>query len=94
MANKLIQLKDSSDNMYPTLGVQGMHFEYSSTQADYDATGISNVWRVLYGMFDSALYISFDINWVRLQFRVRGASIIESRCIYGGSTVQPWKTIV
>ncbi len=94
MANKIIQLKDSSDNLYPTVGGQGMYFKYSSNQADYDATSLNNVWRVLYGMFDNALYISFDINWVRLQFRVRGALIIESRCIYGGSTGQPWKTIV
>ena len=94
MANKLIQLKDSSDNMYPTLGVQGMHFKYSTSQADYDNTGLSNTWRVLYGLFDSALYVSFDIGWIRLQFRVRTASIIEVRCIYGNSAVQPWKTIV
>lgn len=66
---------------------------YSDTLSDYDAVGLSNKNRIMYGSVSgnpTTVYLSFDIGWIRIQFRYGGTSF-QFRGIYGNSN-SGWKT--
>lgn len=69
----------------------GFKFVKSTTLSDYNAVGLTNMARILYGLFDNTLYLSFDLIWVRIQFKV-DANGLYARRIYG-STPGNWSLI-
>ena len=70
--------------------LNGWRFETTGNIADFNQTGISNVNRVLIGIINLTGYISFDINWIRLQFQCAGNDAVYCRIIYGSHTSAKW----
>lgn len=70
--------------------LNGWRFETTVNIADFNQTGISGVNRVLIGIINLTGYISFDINWIRLQFQCTGDDAVYCRTIYGKHTSAKW----
>ena len=45
--------------------------------------------RILYGIINSAAYISFDVIWIRIQFKA-AANSLSWRIVYGDSPIGEW----
>lgn len=67
----------------------------SGNYTDYDKTLTTGTYAITYGLCNVAgvtwLYVSFDVNWIRMQFRA-GSGVIQGRVMYGG-TVGTWSTL-
>lgn len=64
----------------------------SSTQniSDFDSKYTTNGrLRILYGIINSAAYISFDVIWIRIQFKAATNSL-SWRIVYGDSPIGEW----
>lgn len=64
----------------------------SSTQniSDFDSKYTTNGrLRILYGIINSAAYISFDVIWIRIQFKA-AANSLSWRIVYGDSPIGEW----
>lgn len=48
--------------------------------------------RILYGIIEDTAYISFDVNWIRIQLKA-DASNIFVRIVYGGNQIGNWVQI-
>lgn len=48
--------------------------------------------RILYGIIENTAYISFDVNWIRIQLKA-DASNIFVRIVYGSSQIGNWVQI-
>ena len=70
--------------------LNGWRFETTTNIADFNQTNVSNVNRVLIGIINLTGYISFDINWIRLQFQCTGDDAVYCRIIYGSHTSAKW----
>ena len=70
--------------------LNGWRFEKTGNIADFNQTGISDVNRVLIGIINLTGYISFDINWIRLQFQCTVNDAVYCRIIYGSHTSAKW----
>ena len=96
MANKIIQLKDGNDTIYPAVGsgtgTTPMYFKRITDATDLDSALANNTYQILYGLISNALYISFDIMWVRLQFKVQNNNAWV-RTVYGASSPSAWRSI-
>ena len=44
-----------------------------------------------WGMIDSAFYLSFDIDWARLQFKFTISGVVQTRAKYGNTEWGAWK---
>ena len=64
----------------------------TSNLSDFDNSLNSENFRILWALIDNISYISFDMSWIRLQFRVQPASV-NYRWKYGQATIQPWKEL-
>ena len=53
--------------------------------AQFDESGPANTYRIMYLMVDNHAYISFDISWIRLQFKSADKAVLQKRCVYGNS---------
>ena len=64
-----------------------MSFERVGDATEFDAAIEANKFKVRYGIIDNTLYISFDISWISLQFKISSTSITKffARTIYGSS---------
>lgn len=76
---------DTSFNAFTTIK--------TTNESDFNAMYNTANGRIMYGIINNALYISFDVMWIRLQFRVTNSSTLQSRVIYGQTTAEAWKTI-
>ena len=54
-----------------------------------DENSLKNTYRIMYFMDASASYISFDVNWIRIQFKATGRDAFGFRIIYG-DTIGNW----
>lgn len=70
--------------------LNGWRFETTTNIADFNQVNVSNVNRVLIGIINLTGYISFDINWIRLQFQCTGDDAVYCRIIYGSHTSAKW----
>lgn len=66
-------------------------FSTDITDFDDKPTGNTGL-RIVTGLVDNQAYISFDINWIRLQFRTQSSGVPQTRTIYG-NTIGTWRTI-
>ena len=82
------QINTNDQNIKKQLN--GWRFETTVNIADFNQTGISDVNRVLIGIINLTGYISFDINWIRLQFQCTGDDAVYCRIIYGKHTSAKW----
>ena len=48
--------------------------------------------RILYGLISDTLYLSFDIIWIRIQFKANATGLFMRR-IYGAGDVPNWVQI-
>ena len=64
----------------------------TSNLSDFDNSFNGGNFRILWALIGDISYISFDMSWIRLQFRVQLASI-NYRWKYGQTTIQPWKEL-
>lgn len=96
MAYKIIQLKDGNDIIYPAVGsgtgTTPMYFKRITNESDLDSALSNNTYQILYGLISNALFISFDIGWIRLQFKVQNNNAWV-RTIYGQSAASAWRSI-
>ena len=67
----------------------GMTIVQATSVDQINENGIKNTYRIMYFMDASASYISFDVNWIRIQFKATGRDALHWRIIYG-DTVGSW----
>lgn len=82
------QINTNDQNIKKQLN--GWRFETTTNIADFNQVNVSNVNRVLIGIINLTGYISFDINWIRLQFQCTGDDAVYCRIIYGSHTSAKW----
>ena len=64
-------------------------FVESINIADYNQQGLSNTYRILYGLINYQAYLSIDINWIRIQF-CSVDTVLNWRIIYGRTDAGNW----
>lgn len=64
----------------------------TSNLSDFENTLNAGNFRILWALIGDSSYISFDMSWIRLQFRVKSASV-NYRWKYGENTIKPWKEL-
>ena len=62
----------------------------TSNVSDFDANAPDGNIQIVFGVIDNIAYISFDISWIRLQFRVQSNNV-NYRWKYGQTTIQSWR---
>ena len=62
----------------------------TSNVSDFDASTPDGNIQIVFGVIDNIAYISFDISWIRLQFRVQSNNV-NYRWKYGQTTIQSWR---
>ena len=62
--------------------------------ADFDSkyTTINKRLRILYGIIENDAYISFDVNWIRIQLKSDTSNLFV-RIVYGSSQIENWVQI-
>ena len=62
--------------------------------ADFDSkyTTINKRLRILYGIIENGAYISFDVNWIRIQLKSDTSNLFV-RIVYGSSKIENWVQI-
>lgn len=63
----------------------------STSLSDFDSKVTMDGLYIVYGMIDNTGYISFDINWIRLQFKI-SLNKVQYRLRYGDSSFTAWTT--
>ena len=63
----------------------------STSLSDFDSKVTMDGLHIVYGMIDNTGYISFDINWIRLQFKI-SLNKVQYRLRYGDSSFTAWTT--
>ena len=71
-----------------------LYISMTKNIADFDSkyTTTNERLRILYGMIESAAYISFDVVWIRIQLKAN-ASDLFVRIVYGSSQIKNWVQI-
>lgn len=71
-----------------------LYIAMSKNIADFNSkyTTANERLRILYGIIENAAYISFDVNWIRIQLKA-DASNIFVRIVYGGNQIGNWVQI-
>lgn len=71
-----------------------LYISMTKNIADFNSkyTTINERLRILYGIIEDIAYISFDINWIRIQLKA-DASNIFVRIVYGGNQIGNWVQI-
>lgn len=60
--------------------------------SDFDSKYLANRIRILYGIINNVAYISFDVIWIRIQFKA-ATNNLSWRIVYGDSEVGEWTQI-
>lgn len=60
--------------------------------SDFDSKYLTNRIRILYGIINNVAYISFDVIWIRIQFKA-ATNNLSWRIVYGNSEVGKWTQI-
>ena len=68
-------------------------FKTTGKVSDFDSM-IENNYRILCGVIGRIGYISFDCNWIRLQFKCTDTDSVYCRTIYGSHTDRTWTKII
>lgn len=71
-----------------------LYISMTKNIADFDSkyTTTNERLRILYGIIENTAYISFDVNWIRIQLKA-DASNIFVRIVYGSSQIGNWVQI-
>lgn len=71
-----------------------LYISMTKNIADFNSkyTTINERLRILYGIIEDTAYISFDVNWIRIQLKA-DASNIFVRIVYGGNQIGNWVQI-
>lgn len=71
-----------------------LYISMTKNIADFNSkyTTTNEKLRILYGIIEDIAYISFDVNWIRIQLKA-GASNIFVRIVYGGNQIGNWVQI-
>lgn len=71
-----------------------LYISMTKNIADFDSkyTTTNERLRILYGTIENTAYISFDVNWIRIQLKA-DASNIFVRIVYGSSQIGNWVQI-
>lgn len=64
----------------------------SENISDFDLKYTNENLRILYGLINGTAYISFDIFWIRIQFRSNLDNTFI-RTVYGDSPIEEWTQI-
>lgn len=85
---------EKSWSAWSRFGFSGLtKVDWASSVDDFDEAIEGTRLGITAGLFSSTAYISFDIVWIRLQFKVSGASSIAVRAKYGSSEPSAWKSL-
>lgn len=64
----------------------------TSNLSDFDGAIPDWGLRIIYGLISNSAYISFDVTWIRLQFKVSTAGV-ACRMVYGNSGPSGWTPV-
>ena len=70
----------------------GATIRRTSNVLEFDGSLEGGSLQILWGLIDNIAYISFDLSWIRLQFRIQ-LDVVSFRWKYGNTTIQPWKEL-
>ena len=63
------------------------------SQAQMDQTIGNNYLSIGWNILNNIAYISFDIGWIRVQFRASSNNYVACRMKYGNNSWSSWKNI-
>lgn len=71
-----------------------LYISMTENIADFDSkyTTINKRLRILYGIIENDAYISFDVNWIRIQLKSDTSNLFV-RIVYGSSQIENWVQI-
>lgn len=71
-----------------------LYISMTKNIADFDSkyTTTNERLRILYGIIEDTAYISFDVNWIRIQLKADVSNIFV-RIVYGSSQIGNWVQI-
>ena len=71
-----------------------LYISMTENIADFDSkyTTINKRLRILYGIIENDAYISFDVNWIRIQLKSDTSNLFV-RIVYGNSQIENWVQI-
>lgn len=71
-----------------------LYISMTKNIADFDSkyTTTNERLRILYGIIKNAAYISFDVNWIRIQLKSDTSNLFV-RIVYGSSQIENWVQI-
>lgn len=70
----------------------GATIRQTSNVAEFDGSLKGGSLQILWGLIDNVAYISFDISWIRLQFRIQ-LDVVSFRWKYGNTIITSWKEL-
>ena len=89
LQDALIVLNNEAKSLSSNIGKTKMI--QSTILSDFDSKVTIDGLHIVYGMIDNTGYISFDINWIRLQFKI-SLNKVQYRLRYGDSSFTAWTT--
>lgn len=87
----MLQLVDSAVNEL-NQKIPGLTIKPLKAISDLDEVSPNSTFRICWGIFDNNAYVSFDISWIRLQFKVIYSNIL-CRNKYGNSDPSEWNIL-
>lgn len=71
-----------------------LYISMTKNIADFNSkyTTVNERLRILYGIIEDTAYISFDVNWIRIQLKADAINIFV-RIAYGGNQIGNWVRI-
>lgn len=85
-------LQTSNKSVIGALNELNSNTSKTGNISDFDSKYLTNRLRILYGIINNAAYISFDVIWIRIQFKAT-TNNLSWRIVYGDSEVGEWTQI-
>lgn len=86
------QLETQNKSIIPALNELNSNISSTKNISDFDSKYSSGKLRILYGVINNVGYISFDMFWTRIQFKVQ-LGVVAVRPVYGESPIGEWTQI-
>lgn len=92
IASKDFALDQGNKTLLQALNELNSNLLKSENISDFDLKYTNENLRILYGLINGTAYISFDIFWIRIQFRSNLDNTFI-RTVYGDSPIEEWTQI-
>lgn len=92
LTSQTFNLDQGNKTLLAALNELNSNLLKSENISDFDLKYTNENLRILYGLINGTAYISFDIYWIRIQFRSNLDNTFI-RTVYGDSPIEEWTQI-